>query len=485
VVKGSRHKDLLVTARREGSRLVVAALCPQARALGLAAGMPLAKARILVPGLEVRDADPQGDRGWLEQLGHFAARRWTPRAALSGDDGLWLDLTGVTHLFGGEERLCARIIAFCSRLGMSARIAVAGSLGAAHALARHGDAPVVICPEGGEAKAIAPFPLAALRLEEPVLGAARRLGLEQVGELLAMPRAPLQRRFGSTMLRRLDQALGRLKEPFDPIVPQEPVSVFLGFLEPIATPEAIGEALARALEQLCARLAESRLGVRRLVLACARVDGNEQRAVIGTARPTRDAPHLLALMSSRIASLEPGFGLESLRLVATRVEPLDPSQVEGTLGGPPPAQDLASLVDRLAARLGTRRVYRLRGLESDLPERSVARCAPLASAAGWPGWPRPVRLLDPPERLDYVVAEHPDGIPLRFNWRGRAYKVAAGDGPERLYGEWWRRRDERDAIRDYFQVEDEAGARFWVFRKGDPEQPGSGEGSWHMHGLFA
>jgi protein ImuB len=148
------------------------------------------------------------------------------------------------------------------------------------------------------------------------------------------------------------------------------------------------------------------------------------------------------------------------------VEPLDARPIEGGMAGPPPPPDLAALIDRLAVRLGRRRVFRLSAIESDLPERGVGRADPLGEAAAWPAWPRPVRLLVPPEPVDGVVALLPDGAPRRFRWRGRDHRVAAADGPERIYGEWWRAAAERDAVRDYFQVEDSDGARFWLFRRG-------------------
>lgn len=466
----------MVTAHRVGNRNVLAAACPQARALGLAPGMPLAKARILVSGLDVRAADPEGDAAWLARLGAFAARRWTPRAACSGPDGLWLDLTGVAHLFGGEELMCRRILAFCRRLGFTARVAVAGTTGAAHALARFGAQPILLCPAGREGDALAALPLAALRLDEAALGAASRLGLERIGELVAMPRAPLQRRFGLHFLLRLDQALGRAAEPFDPIVPEQPPAVLLRFLEPIATAEAIEEATAEAVRRLVPKLTEAGLGVRRLALVCQRVDNSEQYQYINLARAVRDRDHLRRLLWATITMIEPGFGIERLRLVALRVEPLAPRPIAGALAGAPPAPDLALLVDRLAVRLGARRIHRLTAHESDLPERSVARAGPLAEAAFWPRWPRPVRLLIPPEPVEQVMALLPDGAPLRFRWRGKAYRVAAADGPERVYGEWWREAEGREAVRDYFQVEDETGARFWLYRREDL--------SWHLHGLF-
>lgn len=479
-----RAEGALVTAHRQGNQNVLAAACPQARALGLAPGMPLTKARILVSGLDVRPADPEGDAAWLHRLGLFAARRWTPRATLSGADGLWLDLGGVAHLFGGERPMCARMLAFLRRLGFTARIAVAGTTGAAHALARFGGQPIILCPSGREADALAPMPLAALRLDDDVLSRAGRLGLERIGELLAMPRAPLQRRFGASLLTRLDQALGRAAEPFDPIVPEAPPSVLLRFMEPIASAEAIAEAAGEAVRRLVPALTQAGLGVRRLVLACTRVDNEVQLVTVSTARATRDGAHLAKLLCAKIETIEPGFGIERFRLIAARVEPLAPLPIEGELAGDKPPPDLAFLIDRLAVRLGARRIHRLTALESDLPERSVGRAGVLAAAANWPAWPRPIRLLSPPEPIDQVMAELPDAAPIRFKWRGKSYRVAAADGPERVYGEWWRHEGERDAVRDYFQVEAEGGARFWLYRKGDGEDPDTGDLGWHLHGLF-
>jgi protein ImuB len=467
-----------------GSRILLAAVSRQAEALGLAPGMALTHARALVPGLDVVDHDPAADEAVLTALALYAARRWTPRAALSGPDGLFLDLTGVAHLFGGEKRAAVNFVKFCARAGFEARVAVAGTPGAAWALARHVAHPLAFCPPGGEAGALAPLPLSALRIEEDRLAAARRLGIERVGELVAMPRAPLARRFGKPLLARLDQALGRAAEAIEPIVPEEPPAAELRFAEPIATPEAIAEAMGALLTRLLSTLDRAGLAARRFVLSCARVDGADQQVAIGTARATRDRAHLLRLLSMRIEEIEPGFGLDSMRLAAGRCEPLAPQPIEGALTGDPPAPDLAPLVDRLAGRLGPRRLYRCAAVESDVPERSVRRTGPLAPAAAWPRWPRPVRLLSPPERIDNVVALLPDLPPRRFTWRGRAYRVRAADGPERIHGEWWRRPEETDGVRDYFQVEDEEGQRFWLYRRGDGVDARTGDLSWYLHGVF-
>jgi protein ImuB len=475
----------IVTTHRVGNRIEVAAASPEAQALGIHPGMPLTQARVLVSSLDVRDADHEADHALLIRLGLFAARRWTPTAALSGPDGLWLDLTGVTHLFGGERLMCERILRFCARLGLSARIAVAGTPGGAHALARHAPDEITLCPSGREAQAIAPLPIAALRIEPEVVSAAHRLGLDRIGDLIAMPRGPLNRRFGKALLTRLDQALGWAAEPFDPIVPTDPPSVCHRFAEPIATAEAIAEALGRLMADFIAALEKEGLASKRTLLLCARIDGTEQRIAVGTARATRDSKHLLRLIGMKIETIDPGFGIEAMRLVADRSEPLAPQSIDSALGGEKPAPDLVPLIDRLAGRLGPRRIYRTTAVESDVPERSLRRVSPLGEAAGWPlRWPRPSRLLSRPERVEKVMAELPDQAPVRFQWRGRMHRVRRADGPERIYGEWWKKSGEADAVRDYFQVEDEEGARFWLYRRGDGVDTRTGDLSWWLQGMF-
>jgi protein ImuB len=103
---------------------------------------------------------------------------------------------------------------------------------------------------------------------------------------------------------------------------------------------------------------------------------------------------------------------------------------------------------------------------------------------------RPILLLDPPEPVE-AMAELPDGAPVRFTWRRLSRRVTRSDGPERLSPEWWRPRPDgrQTRTRDYYRVEDEAGARYWLFREGlyGREYSGAAEErapSWWMHGVL-
>lgn len=474
----------MVLIERIGQREVVTAACPVALALDLLPGMAAAHARALVGDLEVRDADPAGDRAWLDRLALHAVGHWTPVASTSGMDGIWLDLTGTSHLHGGEARFCARVLRFLARLGFTGRLAIAGTPGAAHALARFGGEAVTLLAPGGEAAALAGAPIAALRLEPPALAAAARFGLERVGDLYPMPRGPLARRLGLASVTRLDQALGRAAEPIVPVVPFEAPLVSRRLLEPIGTAEAIAQVIADLVDDLVALLQARGLGVRTAVITAERVDGADQHLSIGASRATRDPRHLVRMFGLRIDRLEPGLGIEAMHLRVPHSEPLGARIAGALLIDGDAAPDLAPAIDQLAGRAGEAAVFRIGLEQSDVPERAVRRLSALAEPEGWPAWKRPVRMLRRPELLSHVVALLPDHPPRRFTWRGRIYPVVAGDGPERIHGEWWRTSRELWAVRDYFRVEVEGGQRFWLFRRGDGVEPETGDLSWYLHGFF-
>lgn len=488
------HETPLVLAGRSGNRRIVTALDAAAEALGLTAGMAVTKARALVPGLAVMDADERADGQGLERLALWALRRLSPVAATDPPDGLVIDTTGADHLHGGEAAMLAAIVRRLTAAGVEARAAVADTWGAAHAAARFHAAgrfhipahPVLVVPPGGAEALLRPLPIAALRLGPETISALRALGFERVGDLMDQPRAPLTLRFGPEVVRRLDQALGTVAEPVEPVRPPDPVEVRRIFGEPISAAETIARHIGRLAAALCVTLESRGLGARRLDWLCRRVDNSQQAVRVGTAQPVRDPQHLTRLLRERIETIDPGFGIEAMVLTASATGPLAARQAVAPLADEP-EPDVSGLIDVLANRVGADRVYRFAPVVSDVPERSVARIAPLApqGGAGWRGdWPRPVRLLARPEPVE-TMALLPDHPPVWFSWRGMRRRVRRADGPERIFGEWWRRDAETHAVRDYFRVEDDAGGRYWIFRTGDGEDAATGSHRWFMHGIFA
>jgi protein ImuB len=475
------RKAPLVIASRQGSRRIVSSLDEAANAIGIRHGMTIAHAQALVPGLHVVEASPTADAEGLARLATWCIR-YSPLVAVDPPDGVWIEVGSSAHLFGGETGLLDDIMGRLRRAHVNARAAIADTPGAAWAVARFGGEPIVI--PGGMASAIAELPVVALRLLPDTVGALSRVGVERIGQLAAMPSAPLTRRFGSDVRRRLDQALGHAAEPFDALMPPEVIRRRLAFAELIGDPDDLARVVARLCSELCADLTTRGVGARCLDLIFGRVDKAAQAVRVGTARPARDPGHLSRLLGERLDTIDPGFGIEDAILIASRVEPFAEKQItaqwieDAEAGG-----DVAELVDRLAVRFGEDRVYRQAPVESDVPERSVVKVPALAPpvAATWPaGLARPARLLDPPELVE-VLALLPDHPPAAFIWRRLRRRVVRADGPERIAGEWWRSAEEVATARDYYRVEDEKGGRYWIFR----DAPAAEGGRWFMHGLFA
>jgi protein ImuB len=452
--------------------------------------MALAVARARFPLIEVAHEDPRADTALLESIAEYCLR-WTPLAACDAPDGIFLDVTGCAHLFGGEESLLADIRQRLARQGFQIRAAIASTPGAASALARFGSE--IVLPPGMEHAALAKLPLAALRIDGEMAAALARVGLKKIGDLDNKPRAPLSARFGRHLLEQLDRALGALEEPVSPRLEVAPYIAERPFAEPVGREEDILNALAGLARQLTVLLERRGEGAERLELTLFRADGAVFAVEAATSRPTRDPAALAALFAERLDvlrdSLDPGFGYDLVRLSVLAIGHSDPMQSD--LSGPVDAEELARMFDCLGARLGLARIVRQEMQGSHLPERT-ALDVPVQragnSATMWetaepeapPG--RPLRLLARPEEV-VAMAGVPDGPPLRFRWRRALHEVARAEGPERIAAEWWRMADDQPT-RDYYRVEDKEGRRFWLFREGLFERE-TAMPRWFLHGTFA
>jgi protein ImuB len=489
---------VLVVTAAGGPR--IAALNEAAEAAGLSPGEPLADARAKAGDLQVRAVDQAADDLALRRLALWATR-YTPTAspwnAENGADGFFLDIEGAAHLFGGEEKLLADLSSRLEDFGLPARFAVADTPGAAWALSRFHPAPCVVLPAGEEARALTPLPIEALRLSPETCTTLRRLGFKSVGLLLDKPRAPFAARFPAELLRRVDQALGRLDEPLVPIVAPPVYHSLCYLLEPIITQEAVIALASRLMHTLVHVLTRDDVGARGLRLCLYRVDGAVETIDIGLTLPTRNVAHVVRLIDLKLDALaamqEAGFGFEAIGLAVTRAEPIPARQNEliEDAGDAGRTERCAALIDTLRGRLGPQSVRRFTAIASHLPERAEA-LAPVTdeTPAPWPEQetekPCPLLILPRAEPTE-VTALVPDGPPRRFRWRGVTYDIADAQGPERIASEWWRNRSGHQPsqpTRDYYLVEDEDGRRFWLYREGLYGRE-TAAARWFVHGLFA
>jgi len=510
---------------------VLASLSQQAEAQGLTPGQPLRDAQAMCPQLITRRANPMAEALFLNALRRWASK-FSPWVAEEPPASLVIDITGCAHLFGGEEPLLRQIEDDCTDLGLSIQSGIADTVGAAWALARFagqsapmtrtGDAidqeayatraratkrrnwerggpapkqamphdnPSRIAAPGKTHSVLAPLPIAALRIPADTATALARLGLRRVGDLTGMPRAALARRFGRDLVYRLDQALGSQPEPVSPARAEMRFAVRLTLPEPIGLDTDIMAAIDRLLPELEKRLKSKGQGARRLRLQLFRADNTMQTVEIGMARPSASPDRIKPLLIMKLSDIDPGFGIDCVRIEANVTEPVHARQHSGHAEATANAQArmapgaaLDDLIGRLGARIGLESITRTHPADSNIPEKTSHRVA-----AAWaepvhdwpkPPTPRPLTMCRP----EPVMAQDSPALPATFRWRQRNLAIAAASGPERIAPEWWLDDpDWRSGTRDYWQVTTDSGERLWLFYA----HGGTMSSGWFCQGVFA
>jgi len=505
--KDAPFKAPLVVSAKIANALHVHALETRAARLGLYKGQPLANARAMVQPLCIVPADEKADAALLESIADWCDR-FTPLVTLDAPDGLFLDVTGAAHLFGGEVAMLAMMTQKIAGQGFAVRGAIAGTSLAAHALARF--TPGMIVPRGGEAAAMTPLPITALDPDDKALRALRHAGLKTIGMVAERLHSELSERLGKTFVTRLKVMLGAEETPLQPRRPLPDLMAEQRFAEPIVTEEAIAASLFSLAGSLSEILERQGRGARTLQAAFFRADGKVERIAIRTGEPLRDPKVMLRLLRQKLDALadplDPGFGFDVIRLEAAATEETRPGTVSFD-SGENARQQIAFLIDRLSVRFGEHRVQRFVPQDTHIPEAAgVAIPAQerdfsdghwaLTRQAGDPPR-RPLRLLQKPEEIRVPASEIPEGSPKRFRWRRAQFDVHRAEGPERIAMEWWRSvgepvaqrkaspRDQKNnpgLTRDYFRIETQDGQRFWLYRDG---LYGQSAPRWYLQGLFA
>ncbi len=485
--------------------------------------MTLAHARALLGGgpVDVRRHDVADDQRALVALGRWAMR-FTPSVGLDPEPqthGLLLDITGCERLFKGFHRMLSLIGESLHRLGFSARLAAAPTLGAAWAVARfcpHCRPATIVHPQRLTQR-LAPLPVRGLRLEPQVIEALEEVGLLTIGDLLHLPANELPSRFGDRLNLRLRQALGEVEESFELLRPRMPLWIEHAFPAPMPHLEAVSHVTRHLLDELALELSRRSAGVRELWLVLLRGKDGAVTARLVLTEPTCDSDHLWALLWPRLERLDLGRGVEIIRLHAAVMQRFEHQQLEyndwrgsGTVDATVRRKQ-AELIDLLSARLGPGRVRCIEPVATHIPERSFRTRAALeppspspapAPSRGGESPPaamhpaavdaraikpadRPSTLLARPEPIT-VLSLQSGGAPARLTWRGRTLSVLASEGPERIAAVWWR----QDPLagpyaRDYFKVQDETGRWLWIYRQRSEDDRHVDAAPWFVHGQWA
>lgn len=483
--------------------------------------MPLANARAICPDLQVFDADDIADRQTLNDIADWCDR-FTPLVALDPPHGLFLDISGCAHLFGGEALMLDALCAALKRQGFVVSAAIAATPVCARTLTRHVSGRIV--RDGEEAAAVQALPVFTLGADDAITRGLRRAGLTTIGDVAARERHEITARFGAAFTALLEQALGQGDAPISPRKSLPDYMVEKRFAEPVATDGVIAAALSGLAQTLIATMERHGKGARQLDASFFRTDGAVRSISVETGQPVTRGDIIDRLFRERFDALadplDPGFGFDLIRLSASRTDIVVAAQRD--LDAHVHDNDqVSALIDRIAARIGGRRIVTYLPQNTHIPERAVLAVAAQhhLAAAALAMWPeraeaepplRPLRLFERPEPIE-VLADFPHGPPAGFRWRRIFHRIAHVEGPERIAMEWWNRHaseqasewdddfarlhppqgeiaitrsDDRSLTRDYFRAEDNDGARYWLYREGIHAREVR-TFRWFLHGLFA
>ncbi|RYX89955.1 MAG: DNA polymerase Y family protein [Comamonadaceae bacterium] len=432
--------------------------------------------------------------------------QFTPRVA-QVDEALLLEVSASERLWGGRRKLLQDLLGD-GPLGKPLQWAQGATGLLALALLRlkaQGIKPPVAVPDG--------LPLEALTSAIEHAPMLARAGCASWGELRALPRAGVARRFGAPLLEALDAAYGERPEAYPWLTIPD---VFDMNLELPSTATAAPELMwtaQRLLRQLQVWLQMRQRGILAMefewTLDLRRLDGKilprKEQLAVRTAQPTQDMHHLRRLVGEHLDRARLSAPANHLRLRTLETTPWAGASTSLLPEDNRKGDRLHELVERLSVRLGAHNVlmaqpqadHRPERMQRWLPARDVlpkvvvpdvvqglapeekpkpvkprrkAGQAPAESSdALYPAW-----LL--PEPLELEVRAHVPhyGGPLRRLTRARRVEAA-----------WWEHGGL--ALRDYFIARSEVAGLVWIYRERPASLAATGgaEYRWYLHGLYA
>ena len=484
-----------VLAETEGQVARIVACSRRARDEGVKEGMTATQARAVAPHVTLIDADPGAYRQSMQAVGEAVLA-----LSVTVDvDQLGLAYALVPPRLGGAA-FGERALEAVRRLGLTARAGIADDrFGAWAATQAQPHEPVRIVPVGGSARFLAPLPLSLLPLDGDIRRTLALLGVRTHGDFAALPPPSVGRRWSEHGVDLQALARGEDRRPLCAFVPSEAIHERLELEEPVGELEPLLFLARPLLERACQRVVgRGRAVARALVTLRDRARGEGAAPAgpapaateipLAPARPTPSARLLLDLLRVHLAERTLDHPVAILEvtipsegdLEAQELDLLDrviasPDAVDRTVARLRAAfGESAAFSAVLADRHRPEAAWTLTPFDPPTPRRHARSLRRSREPPGEPpGEPNQavLRLLDPPPPAD-LDGDLTRGARLRIE--GRPHAIVDLTGPSRLEGEWW---TDAPLARDYYEVETDDGARFWLFRD-------HADGRLYLHGIF-
>ena len=510
-----------------------------AKKLNISAGMSTKETLTLNPHVISKTVQHSDLKKKLIKLFSFTYQ-FTPLIRLDGYDSLMLDITGCEKFTGKEEDFIHQLTTHFSKINILSIIGIAGTQGAAWAIARFQNSsnqkqPRVnlrkiindqsratrikipsdrdtenlqkklsifntgysvndsiyksrIIDNDKTEKALISLPVEALNIESTDVNLLNLFGIYKVGDLINIDSTSINRRFGNHITKRVRQVLGKETELFNKIVLEEKYSfsteLFLGEI----TLQGISEFIKTLIKKLCDKLEKNKKLIRRCNVKFP--PNNKLLIEINFSNPTQDKAKIELVMLEKLKTIKSLKNIEAIILEGVHIEEARERQIAINVPGRDctskyldEEEKISLLMARIEARLGKNKVKSFAQRHSHIPEKTFSLDEFKPKRKTGNQWQkskfiRPILLYSP----DLINATlYRDDYLNKFSWRGKKYKTCYVRGPERIASEWWNKdKGTNFRLRDYWEVTTTCGARLWMFE----EKNKVSENRWFVHGNF-
>lgn len=470
---------------------------------GVRRGYNLAQCRVINADINVFDEQSEEEYKSLLRLAHWAMR-YSPSCSLIANDPYYcliIDITGASHLLGGEQNVLNDIINRFGKLNIEVKAACADNLSCAWAFAFYDKrAKQGLVLEGDIKDYIDRLPIGALRIEKSTQEQLLSLGLHSIGQLRALPTKSFARRFGTYLIRAINRIYGIEKEALNPVKELVPDIIIHRLNYAILNQEGLELEINNAIEKFCEFLANSYRGAKKIRLCFFRVDGFTFELNAVSSNTNHDPKIWKQLIKYKLEAIgnkiDFGFGIDQINaylelceVLKFQATSLDEKQADAIIA----TDNINRLIERLSSKIGVQNVSRVKIIDDYVPERAILKLNAIDNNLDGQNIikgeniihdNRPLFLLKRPQEIE-VIAEVPDGAPLRFIFRKKQYKVKSASSPERIieplsnHGAKFLPINSHQ-LRDYYTIETEDGLRFFIFRSG--LYGGEAAPKWFIHG---
>jgi len=412
----------------------------------------------------------------LRQLADWSYQ-FSPVISIKTENSLLLEIGGCLKLFQGLDSLKHRIQQGLDQLGYQCQLADAPTPLGALLLAK-------AAVKGSNAgQGTSKVPISCMEADKKIIQSLHSMGIQNMGQLLALPMSGLGKRFGRGFMDYLYRLTGAKADPQINISPAPTFFSEVHFLTDVTNMQSLLFPMQRLASEFSSFLTGRQLAVDKFIWQFSHKNHEPAKMLLFLANPENNPQMFLALTRLQLEQFTGLPEVDSLALIATEFSPAQPGTddlfhsngfglLDQSTKKTAAFKQGNQLLNTFRARLGPQTCFGLSLANDHRPEKAW-KLIRFNQRDYWhpenaaENGPRPTYLLSTPKRLrdnpvsGHLASSHP-------------VKLELLQGPERIDFGWW----DQDNPRDYFVARHHSGALYWVFKH-------LGTDKWYLHGIFA